>query len=208
MLNVYGPDMIHVMLDVESSKTSEAIMRGNIPLLLLSTRETAGRNTDERLVVLVDTGRALEARNVDTGDRPPAGERADLLAELFHLRVPDLALLLDGRDAHEVLEELAAGLLLEHERDLNCAVQEVGDNLHVCLEHVARGQRGRAETDTAGHLRGRVTRYSVLCETVNIRLGQRAGAGRIRTVDGDADEVAQLLELGAGEAKGAQVPED
>lgn len=101
----------------------------------------------------MDTSRALDARDVDTGDGPPAGKRADLLAELLHLREADLAILLDRRDAHEVLEELAAGLLLENERDLNGTVQEVGDDLHVCLKHVARGQRGCAEADAAGHLR-------------------------------------------------------
>lgn len=152
MLNVYGPDMIHAMLDVESSKTSPSYNAKQSPLLPTRQKQVTTR-TDERLVVLMDTSRALDARDVDTGDGPPAGEGADLLAELLHLREANLAVLLDRRDAHEVLEELAASLLLENERDLNGTVQEVGDDLHVCLKHVARGQRGRAEADAAGYLR-------------------------------------------------------
>ncbi len=139
--------------------------------------------------LLLNASGARQLRHVHTGERPPARECLHLLLDVLHLRRADLALLGHARDAHEVLQELAARLLLEHERGLHRAVQELRDDLHVLLAHVARRQCGRAEADAPRHLRGRVAGHRVL-------------------VDRDADEVAELLELRAGEAERAQVPED
>jgi hypothetical protein len=84
-------------------------------------------------------------------------------------------------------------------------VQQLADRAHVRLAHVARRERGRAEADAARRLRGRVARDRVLCTHASAR---RPWPHRERrTVDGDPDEVAQLLELRAGQLERAQVPE-
>lgn len=75
----------------------------------------------------------------------------------------DLALLGLGCDADEVLEHLAAGLLLEDKRELDGAVQELGNDLNVGLEHIARSERSRSETNAAGHLCRGIARDGVFC---------------------------------------------
>ena len=104
------------------------------------------------LVVLLDARRTGERRDVDARERPPARERAAPPAKVGDLLRADLSVRGRGGDADEVLEELGARLLLEGERELHGAVQEVRDDLHVLLGHVARGERGGAEADSAGDL--------------------------------------------------------
>lgn len=145
--------------------------------------------TVSRSIVGLDASGARQLGHVDAREGPPPRELADLLLEVLDLLRTDLALLRRSRNADEVLKQLAARLLLERGRDLDGAVQELRDDLHVLLTHVARRERGRAETDAAGHLRGRVAGHGVL-------------------VDRDPDEIAELFELGAGEAERAKVPED
>lgn len=149
--------------DVESSIPSETHYPKPPP-----AQKRLGR-TD--LLVLVDARGARERGDVDAGQRPAAREDADLLAKLFDLLVADLALRGRRRDADEVLEELAARLLLQDERGLDGAVQEVRDDLNVRLHHVARRDRRRAKTDAAGHLGGGVARDGVFCqEAVSTRV--------------------------------------
>ena len=116
-----------------------------------------------RLIVLSDSSGPLDLAN-DTRDREAARERTDLGAELAHAFPAFAALALLARDADEVLEQLRAGLLLEHERKLDSAMQEGRDGTHLLGGDVARGERGSAEADASGDLRGLVTRDSVFCE--------------------------------------------
>ena len=104
-----------------------------------------------------------ERRHIDTGEGPLHRERLHLRAELLDELEALLALRGHSRDAHEVLEQLRAGLLLQEQRELHGAVQEVGNDLDIVLAHVARRQRGRAETDATGDLCGRVARDGVFC---------------------------------------------
>lgn len=154
----------------------------------------------------MQTLRLLQVLHIHTREGPLGRERAHLLAQRLDLLVADLALLLLRRDADEVDELLRAGLLLKSERDLHRAVQELGDDLDVLLCHVARGERGRAETDATGRLRRGVTVDSVLWRWVSD--SEECRRGRIRTVDGDPHKIADLLDLATGEAEVAQVPED
>ena len=145
-------------------------------------------------------------------------ERLHVLVQLLELLL-GLAVAL-GRGADEV-DELLAGLLLcerelrppsdaqraaivgrstqncpqlrhsthlQLEGDLDGAVEELGDDDHLVGAHRPRGDRSRADTDTAGR-RGRgVTDDGVLVER-------------------DAGQVADLLDLGAGQPERAQVPQ-
>lgn len=108
-----------------------------------------------------DPSRLLERSDVDTREGPLACEVADLIPELLHLCKALLALLLCGCDAHKVLEELGAGLLLEQERKLDGAVQEVGNDFDVLLLHVTGRKGGGTETNTTGDLSRSVTRDGV-----------------------------------------------
>lgn len=78
----------------------------------------------------------MECRDIDTRQRPLAGESDDFLAELLDLEESFLALFSDSSNAHEVLEQLGACFLLEKERKLNGAVKEASDDLDVLLLHV------------------------------------------------------------------------
>ena len=113
-------------------------------------------------LIIQETLRLGQCRDINTGKRPLPSELPDLLAELEDLLSTLLALFLDGSDTDEVLEELAASLLLENKSELDGTVKEVSDDLDVVLEHVTRSESGGTETDTAGDLSGGVTRDSVL----------------------------------------------
>lgn len=79
--------------------------------------------------------------------------------------MPLLAFVSGGGDADEVLEELAASLLLENEGDLDGTVEEAGDDLDIVLEHVTGGDGCGTEADTTGNLSRGVAGDSVLCTT-------------------------------------------
>ena len=113
-------------------------------------------------LVLVQPLRLGQLGNINTRQREFGRKRLNLRPEVLDLLPSDLALLGRSGDADKVLEELAAGLLLEHERDLDGAVEEVGDDFEVIIQEVARSQSGCAETDASGDLGRRVTRHSVL----------------------------------------------
>ena len=116
----------------------------------------------EHNLVLVETSGLLERRHIDARERPLAGEGSNLVAELLHPEVTLVAFCRSCGNTNEVLEELRFGLLLEEERELNCAVQEVGNDLDVLIAHVAGCEGGCAETNTTGNLSGCVTRNGVL----------------------------------------------
>lgn len=137
----------------------------------------------------MDPSRLRQRAHINTRQRPLARKHPNLLAEVLHLLVSDLAVLRLGGNPHKVLQQFAAGLLLQHEGDLNGTVQEIRDKLDVRLEHVSRGDCGRAETNTTWHLCGGVTGHGIL-------------------VDRDANNVAELLELAAGESQRAKIPEN
>ena len=104
----------------------------------------------------------LERRHIDARERPLAGKGSNLIAELLHLEVTLFALRSSCGNTNKVLEELRPGLLLEEERELNRAMQEVGNDLDVLIAHVAGCKGGCAETNTTGNLSGCVTRNGVL----------------------------------------------
>lgn len=91
----------------------------------------------------------LQLRNIHTGQRELPREVSDLLLEHLDLCKALLALLLGSGDADEILEELGACLLLEDLGELDGTVDEGCDSLHIFFFHVAGGEGGGAETDTA-----------------------------------------------------------
>lgn len=102
-----------------------------------------------------------QRRDVNTRKRPLPGKLPNLLTELQNLFSTLLALFDVGGNTNEVFEELATGLLLENEGKLNGTVEEVGDDLHVVLEHVTGSESGSSETDTTRNLGRGVTRNRV-----------------------------------------------
>lgn len=123
----------------------------------------------------------------DTGKGELHRELLHVLGELPE-RGPALSVRLGDR-LDEVLEELAPGLGLSLQRNLHGAVEEVGDDLHLGLLHRARGEGVHADAHATGHGRRLVALDRVLVEC-------------------DVCEVADLLDLGTGEAERAEVPED
>lgn len=94
-----------------------------------------------------------------------------------------------GLGSHnKVLDELARSLL-DLEGNLDSLVQEIRNLLEVSLLHTPRGQCRGTDTDTAGNESAGVTVDGVL-------------------VDGDVDQIADLLHLGASETLRPQVPEN
>jgi len=120
------------------------------------------RHEARSLEVLNEALRLLEVGGVDTGQREALSELGDLITERLDLLVSDPALIRGGGNAHEVLEELRARLLLESERDLHSAVQELSDLLDVLLLHVTRGESRGSKTDTTRNLGGSIARDGVL----------------------------------------------
>jgi hypothetical protein len=139
------------------------------------------------LVVTLEALRLGESADVDTGKREPLSKGADLLAEFLN-SLGTLAIA-GGSNALEILEQLGARLLLQLQSELDGTVQELGNLLDIFFVHAPRGKGRSAETNTTGDLSGGITVDGVL-------------------VNGDTNEVADLFGLGAGEADGAQVPED
>lgn len=68
-------------------------------------------------------------------------------------------------------------------------MQEAGDNLHVGLLHGPRGEGAGSNPDSSGDGGALVSDNGVL-------------------VEGDVGDVADLLDLGSGEAEGTEIPED
>lgn len=88
-----------------------------------------------RLIILRDAYRPRQALRTDiqTRKREAASKRMDLLPKLLdRLRALGLA----GCDAHEVLQELGTRFLLNLERELHGAVEELRDLLVILLKHV------------------------------------------------------------------------
>jgi hypothetical protein len=134
-----------------------------------------------------DPNHRLETHGVGhTGQRELGGKLDDVLLQGGQL-LRSLSVSRVGGD--KVLQQLGPGLLLSLKRDLNGSVQKVGDNVHVLLGHRSAGQGGQTDSDTTGDLGRSVTRDGVL-------------------VDGDVALVADLLDLGSGQAEGSEVPED
>lgn len=154
----------------------------------------------------METLRLLEVGSVNTREGEALREGLDLVPELLDLLVSNVVLSGGGGDTHEVLEELGAGLLLEGKRDLDGTVEELGDLLDVGLVHVTRGQGRGTETDTTRNLGRGVARNGVLCR-IGLARGKPVNEAK-RTVNGDAHEVADLLDLATSEANGAKIPED
>lgn len=111
-------------------------------------------------ILMVPSG-FLQAGRFNTRQRPFAGKDANLIAQLLHLGEPLLALLLCGSNTDEVLEKLRTSFFLENEGKLDCAVEEVSDDLDVLLLHVTRGQSGGTEADTTRDLSGGIAGNSV-----------------------------------------------
>lgn len=129
----------------------------------------------------------LDRRRVgDSGKGELGRELLDVLLELGN-ELSSLTLALKGLD--KVLEELGSSLLLGLEGDLDDTVEELGDLLDILLLHRTRGEGRRTDTDTTGDKGRGVTGNGVL-------------------VEGDVHGVTDLLDLGAGEADGAEIPED
>ncbi len=87
-------------------------------------------------------------------------------------------------------------------------MQEVGNDLDIVLAHVARPS---ARTCRDGYHRGpvRTRRQRLRFLWVCVSNWERGRLGaRVRTVDGDAHEIADLLDLAASEPDRAQIPED
>lgn len=74
-------------------------------------------------------------------------------------------------------------------RNLNSTVKEIGHNLHLGLEHTPTRQRVGTDTHSTGYRRTLVTRDGVL-------------------VEGDMSEIANLLNLGSGQAERSEIPQD
>jgi hypothetical protein len=139
----------------------------------------------------------------DTGKREPNRELLDILLELGNeLGGLSIARLV-GID--KVLEELAASLLLSEQRDLDDTVQELGDLLDIRLDHGSGGQSRGTDTDTTGDERRRCV-VSEHARTNDTR--QRTVTGNGVLVEGDVSGVTDLLDLGTGQTKRAEIPED
>lgn len=112
------------------------------------------------LIIFLNPRRHLNLAN-NARQRPPPRELPNLPPE--HLHLLRALTVTRRRDPNEVLKKLGTSLLLESQRELDGAVQKLGDDAKVVLHHVA-GREGRgAETDTTGGLSGSVTGDGVLC---------------------------------------------
>lgn len=127
-------------------------------------------------------GVGLALLGVEAGEGERGGKGLDLLAESGNL---DIAL----KSSNKVLHQLAASLGLDSESNLDNAVQEVANLDKVGLLEGTGGQGGGSETDTAGGDGRDITADRVL-------------------VEGNLGNVADALDLGAGELEGAEIPED
>ena len=144
----------------------------------------------KKICLLVNQSlRLLQVGNINTREWPLHGKFAHIRTEVTNLLPSSKLAALGRRNAHKVLQQLGAGLLLEMERQLDSAVQELGNLLNILLLEVPAGNSRCTKTDTTGSLRASIARDCVL-------------------VDGNAQEIADLLDLGAGEAEGPQVPEN
>mmetsp|Transcript_3675 Transcript_3675/g.11435 ORF Transcript_3675/g.11435 Transcript_3675/m.11435 type:complete len:539 (-) Transcript_3675:171-1787(-) len=120
------------------------------------------------------------APHLTAGHKILAREGLGVGAQLEHLRVV-------VERGEEVDQLLAAGAL-DLDRDLNAAVEQLGDLVKILLDEAARGHRGRADPDRAGRHRRDVAVHRVLVER-DVRL------------------VEERLHLGARQAERAQVPQ-
>lgn len=127
-------------------------------------------------------GVGLALLGVEAGEGERGGKGLDLLAESGNLNI---AL----KSSNKVLHQLAASLGLDSESNLHNAVQEVANLDKVGLLEGARGQGRGSETNTTGSDGRDITADRVL-------------------VEGDLGNVADALDLGAGELEGAKIPED
>lgn len=127
-------------------------------------------------------GVGLALVGVEAREGEGSGKGLDLLAESGNL---DIAL----KGGNKVLHKLAASLGLDGQSDLDNAVQELANLDKVGLLEGAGGQGRGTKTDTAGGDGRDVTADRVL-------------------VEGDLSHVTDALDLGAGELKGTEIPED
>ena len=123
----------------------------------------------------------LHVLGVESRHREAGGKLVDTLADILEGGIV-------VEKSAEVLE-LRSGSLLDLEGSLQDLVQEFGDLFEVLFAHLTGSKSRGSNTDSTGCDGGSVTGDAVL-------------------IEGDADGIASLLELGSGNSLGLQVPQD
>ena len=117
----------------------------------------------QRSILLLNSHRLFQILHIHSGEGPLGGELLDFPPQLLHQLGALLALLFGRSGGDEVFQKLAAGFLLNQQRNLDSTMQEFRDGLDIRFEHVTRSQSRRSEPDPTGCLRRSVARNRVLC---------------------------------------------
>ncbi len=132
----------------------------------------------------------VSVRHVDTGEGPLHGERLHLRAELLDELEALLALRWHSRDAHEVLEQLRAGLLLQEQRELHGAVQGRSATTLMSSSRMSRDVSADVPRRIPPGTCADASPETAFSVGLRKQLGKGRLGARVRTVDGDAHEIA------------------
>lgn len=94
----------------------------------------------QRSILLFNSHRLFQILHIHSREGPLGGELLDFPPELLHQLGALLALLFGGSGSDEVFQELAAGFLLNQQRNLDSTMQEFRDGFDIRFEHVTRSQ--------------------------------------------------------------------
>lgn len=100
----------------------------------------------------LNPSRLLQVSNIYTWQWPLGSERCNLRLQLLYLHETLFPFLVNGGHANEVLQHLGSRFLLQKQGELDGAMEEIGDDLHLGFSHISGGKCRCTETDTTWDL--------------------------------------------------------